>query len=291
MDTLPPGERYERLIRLVSLARSLEAQGYPNAAKLYWALAHSQQLRESRQAAPSELDNKMAAAIDCLKAENADERLIEALKHGRQALAENRPIRHTEIPNVRVCRACGEVFLGDPPPRCPECAARPITFLEFLPMYHWETLLPSQALVALASAPDEVRAAVQGMSEEQMLQKPAPDAASVHSLVFHIAFDQELLAVRIEKMLTQPYPQLEGVAVWADAEDQKTPVQQLLERYQRSREETVRRLMHIGYEEWQRSGWHNEFGRVTILQQVCYFARHEREHLPQIEEARRLVGG
>ena len=40
--------------------------------------------------------------------------------------------------------------------------------------------------------------------------------------------------------------------------------------------------------DWWRTGRHEEFGVVSIKQQVSYFASHELTHLPQIE---RLVNG
>jgi len=38
--------------------------------------------------------------------------------------------------------------------------------------------------------------------------------------------------------------------------------------------------------DWWRTGEHEEFGTVTLRQQVSYFAAHELTHLPQIEALR-----
>lgn len=65
-------EDYEHLIRLVWVARGLEAGGYYNAAKLFWATAFSEELRTSNeQGLPLEaddLDREMQTAIDTLGA-------------------------------------------------------------------------------------------------------------------------------------------------------------------------------------------------------------------------------
>ncbi len=45
----------------------------------------------------------------------------------------------------------------------------------------------------------------------------------------------------------------------------------------------------VGQIRW-RTGHHDEFGEVTVLQQASYFAKHERSHLPQIAESRRAIG-
>jgi hypothetical protein len=42
-------------------------------------------------------------------------------------------------------------------------------------------------------------------------------------------------------------------------------------------------------DDWLRPAWHEEFGRVTVTQQVSYFARHERDHWRQIRRLREQV--
>lgn len=50
-----------------------------------------------------------------------------------------------------------------------------------------------------------------------------------------------------------------------------------------SRQEIIVRLDSIPFAVWWRTGRHEEFGVVSIKQQVSYFASHELTHLPQIE--------
>ena len=68
--TEPNVKSYEHLIRLVRVARGLEAGGYYNAAKLFWAMVFSEELRASNeQGVPLEagdLDREMQIAIDTL---------------------------------------------------------------------------------------------------------------------------------------------------------------------------------------------------------------------------------
>lgn len=49
------------------------------------------------------------------------------------------------------------------------------------------------------------------------------------------------------------------------------------------------RLESIPLRDWWRIGQHEEFGTVTLRQQVSYFASHEITHLPQIELLRRQL--
>ncbi len=47
--------------------------------------------------------------------------------------------------------------------------------------------------------------------------------------------------------------------------------------------EMLAKLESIPFADWCRMGRHEEFGVVSIKQQVSYFAAHELSHLPQIE--------
>lgn len=59
--------------------------------------------------------------------------------------------------------------------------------------------------------------------------------------------------------------------------------------YQSAREDTVARLARIDSAGWQRTGRHEEFGRVTLIEQASYFAAHELTHLRQLEQLRRAA--
>lgn len=290
----PPATRYEHLIRLVRVARGLEARGYYNAAKLFWAAVFSDEIRASNEAgvpiATDELDRETEAAIDALAASRVKPELIVALQHGRQGARENRTIPWTEIPEVYVCRTCGEVAFGQAPQRCPTCGARAVTFREFPPVYYLEPLHPQQAVAALASAPDEVEETVKGLSEQQMAQPPRPGEWAIRNVLSHLLVAQGLLAGRLEKMLVEDNPSLEGVAAWAIGGEESLSAREILERFRASRQATVNRLKELPAQDWWRTARHEEFAQVTILQQVSYFAKHDRYHLPQIEAIRQATG-
>jgi len=62
---------------------------------------------------------------------------------------------------------------------------------------------------------------------------------------------------------------------------QISPCSGVLQQYSSSRQAMVICLSHLVAEDWWRTGQHDEFGQVTLLQQASYFARHERSHFPQ----------
>jgi hypothetical protein len=280
--------------RLVHAARALEAGGIYNAAKVLRALAVSQEIRASILAgepvASEERDREIQGLISALRAEGIDEAILRIVDHGRIAALENRTIRIDEIPPVFVCRTCGQVALRQPPPRCDVCGARPLSWREILPIYFLEPLQPPAALEALAATGEDVEASVRGLTEEEMAQAPSPGEWAVRDVLSHLLTAQGLLAGRVEKILAEDMPSLEGVAAWALGSQEGLPAGDMLARYRESRRATVDRLASISLQDWWRAARHSEWGEVTLLQQASYFARHDASHVPQIDVLRAAMG-
>jgi uncharacterized damage-inducible protein DinB len=287
-------ESYEHLIRLVRVARGLEAGGYYNAAKLLWAAAFSEEIRTSNEHGvpldADDLDRELQTVIETLGAAGAEPELIAAFEYGRQAVRENRIIPWTEIPEVHACRTCGEIALGLAPRRCPTCGARALTFRELRPVYYLEPLPPQEAMAALISGPDEVEDAVKGLSEEQMTQAPEPGDWAIRDVLWHLLMAQRVFAARLPKMLAEDDPSLEAIAVWTIEGEESLSARDILAHYRDSRASTVDQLKAMSPDDWWRTARHEEFVQFTILQQASYFAKHERSHLPQIEAIRQVIG-
>ena len=284
---------YRGLVRLIRVARALEGGGFYNAAKLLWAAAFSQEIRASRQAQAThgadDLDGEMAEAIHALSTSGARPELIEALSRGRQGAKENRTIPLADTPAVHVCRVCGEIMLHEPPRRCPSCSADALTFREFLPTYYLEPLDPHRALETLSASLDEVSQLIGGLSEAQVSRPQAPGEWSLRDALDHLRVAEGLLAGRIEKMLAEDDPSLSAAAALAMVSDEPRSAAEVFAQYRALRMATLARLRAMSLQSWWRTGRHEEFGRVTILQQASYFAKHERSHLPQMEAIRRIA--
>jgi len=52
----------------------------------------------------------------------------------------------------------------------------------------------------------------------------------------------------------------------------------------------VAKLEGMPLADWWRTGEHEEFGTVTLLEQVSYFTKHERDHWRQIYLIRQALG-
>jgi len=288
----------DTLSHLLALAAKLEGEGQYNIAKLARAAAEAM----TRQAAfklalPSEKDklvSEIERAVTALSTLDADEDLLAALKQGAAAMAEGRlPLIH-ETPHACVCRTCGHIVLGEPADKCPTCGAWPATFKRFLPVYWLDALEPFAALERLRQTPLDVAALLEGLSEKDLRQQPEDGGWAIRNIVSHLRDAQGVLSFRLGLLLEQENPSLESKAVfeWATEEEERPPTtQEIFDTYRASRQEIIARLESIPLDDWWRTGQHEEFGTVTIRQQVSYFASHEITHFSQIESLRnQLVG-
>ncbi len=279
------------IVHLMALASRLEGEGQYNLAKLARAAVDSL----LRQAAheieiPSDREGLLAEvkkAAEALSALEMQMELVTAMQRGAAAMAGGRlPLIH-ETPNPFVCRTCGRVSLAEPPAKCPVCGAWAATFQQFPPVYWLEAYEPFTALEQLRRTPEQVEAMLAGLDERAMNTPPAQGEWAIRNTVSHLRDAQGVLSFRLGLLLEQDNPVLESKAVfqWATDESERPPnTREIFDSYRESRQATLALLEGIPLADWWRSGRHQEFGVVTIRQQVSYFAAHELTHFPQIQE-------
>ena len=215
--------------------------------------------------------------------------LATALINGASTLTERRLALIDETPHPYVCRTCGHLVLGEAEGKCPTCGAWPDTFQWFAPIYWLEALDPPAAMEKLCHTPLEVAALLEGLSEEAMTRLPVDGGWAIRNIVSHLRDAQGVISFRIDLFLKEENPVLELKAVfaWATNEAERPPTTgEIFETYQTSRGDMLDKLEALPLADWWRTGKHEEFGRVSIKQQVSYFASHEITHLPQIESLR-----
>lgn len=284
----------ETLIYLFALAARLEGEGQYNLAKLARAAADSL----CRQSAyliniPTEKD-KLAAdiqqTIEALFHLNMSADLLSALKQGTEVMAQGQlPLIHV-TPHPYVCRTCGTISLSPPVNSCPTCGAWSDTFQRFLPVYWLDALEPFAALERLRQTPLAVDKLIEGLSDEALNQVPPDGGWAIRNVLSHLRDAQGVLDFRVDLFIKAVHPVLESKAVfaWAKNEAERPPsARDIFKTYRASRAETLRKLESIPLSDWWRTGEHEEFGTVTLRQQVSYFAAHERTHLSQIQS---LIG-
>jgi uncharacterized damage-inducible protein DinB len=138
----------------------------------------------------------------------------------------------------------------------------------------------------------EVTTLLEGLSEVVMNQQSEDGGWTIRNIVSHLRDAQGVLSFRLNLFLKEENPILESKAVftWATKEGERPPsTHEVFETYKASREETLIKLENLPLADWWHTGRHEEFGTMTLRQQVSYFASHEITHLPQIELLRRQL--
>ena len=280
----------DTLIHLFALAAKLEGEGQYNLAKLTRAAADS----FVRQAAyglniptdKKELSADIKETANSLTDLEVSTDLINALKKGANILAEGNLPLFDVAPHAHVCRTCGHLVLNQPSGNCPICNARVGTYQRFPPVYWLDVLEPFEALERLRKTPNEVEVLMDGLSESELNQQAQDGGWSIRNTLSHLRDAQGVFSFRVDLFLSEEHPILESKAVftWATNEDDRPPsAREIFETYKVSRSETIHKLENYPLAKWWKLGQHQEFGPVTLRQQVSYFAAHELTHLPQIE--------
>lgn len=281
----------ERIGELAILARAVELIGAYNGGKLLRAALDRELVRWAAEHRPSDaaLEARLAAVARALREAGHPPALVEALERMAPHIATGGFVTLADAPEARVCRVCGELFVGTPPEACPTCEAPRLTFREHLPTWFLDPIEPGQVLEALAAGPETLRRTLDHLPEARLDAAPRAGEWSARRTLEHIVGVEELLTARVARLLNEDEPDL---VAWTPASgeppsDESTPVTDadtatLLGRYLELRGRTVERLRGLTPAEWQRAGRHPEWGRITVLAQAGYFARHEASHLAQL---------
>ncbi len=284
-DEDPTGRR---IVGLLAVARGLEDDGQYNAAKVFRAAALAEGFRATRRHPRPGVDLEEAldrAVADLEEAGHGDE-LLSVARRARDIVRGGGWPTLDEIPDLFVCRDCGEATVGEPPSSCPVCRGRALRFQEIGPIYFLEPMEIDDLLAALASGADQVEELTAGVTEEEAGRGEWP----MRAIVSHLLGAERLLVGRAERMLNENDPEFVSVEpedVTERDEGEQPSTSEMVERFLDARRATLSRLRSLSPEQWKRAGRHPEWGRLTVQQQLSYVALHEHSHLADLE-ARRL---
>jgi DinB superfamily len=279
MTTLEPATD-QAVLSALTAARALEAEGQYSAAKLFRAAALGQALRATRDYPRSsgEMERAMADALAAWREARGTDALATAMERVSAAVRDGRQwVTLDEAPPPFVCRSCGEVMLGDAPPACPQCGARRLTFAAVPPIYFLEPLNVETLLQALR----------QGMEEVSQLCGSLDDAQSAHGswppreIIQHLITAQDMLGDRVRRMLEENEPFLASISPPV-ADPGAMSFVDLIGRFLTGRQQLLSQLEALQPAPWERTGFHPEWGRITVRQQLSYLAHHEHSHLGEL---------
>jgi hypothetical protein len=147
----------------------------------------------------------------------------------------------------------------------------------------------AELIAAYERGIEDLRAAVAGMTAEQVLRRPIPGRWSTLEVVAHLADTEIYYTDRIERTIALERPLLIGVDERPYPERlnyQAFDLAEQLDLFTALRRHGTRILRLQPPEAWLRAGVHSETGIVTLRQQVFQAVRHVRHHLPFIAEKR-----
>jgi uncharacterized damage-inducible protein DinB len=147
-------------------------------------------------------------------------------------------------------------------------------------------------IAEIRDAPPIIRAAVQGLNDEQ-LDTPYRDGGwTARQVVHHLADSHANAYLRFRWLATEDYPTIKTYDqdVWAALPDSRLPVGSSLKLLEGLHERWVAFLELLPDEAWSRRGMHPERGEVTIDDLLEIYADHGAHHAGQITDLRARKG-
>ena len=145
----------------------------------------------------------------------------------------------------------------------------------------------------IAETPARLRAAVQGLSTEQIAAPYRPGGWTVGQVVHHLpdshlnAYVRFKLALTEEEPVIKPYDQER----WAELQDSRTtPVETSLTLLESLHQRWVILLRSLAPKDFSRSFRHPELGAVTLDRNLSLYAWHGRHHVAHITSLGKRMG-
>jgi hypothetical protein len=142
-------------------------------------------------------------------------------------------------------------------------------------------------------APANLRAAVAGLSDQQLDTPYRPEGWTVRQVAHHVPDSHLNAYVRFKLALTEDEPTIKPYAEdrWARlADTQATPVEVSLTLLDSLHNRWVRLLRALQQEDWKRTFRHPELGLVPLEKNLALYAWHGRHHVAHIENLRERKG-
>jgi hypothetical protein len=134
----------------------------------------------------------------------------------------------------------------------------------------------------------EVMSALEGVTDDELDRRPAPDKWTSREIVHHLADSEMTSAIRLRRLLAED----DAVIVGYDQEEfarklhYDRPIEPSLDALRAARSTTAAILERMTEHEWARAGTHTESGRYTVLRWLEIYAEHAHNHATQIRTAR-----
>ena len=145
----------------------------------------------------------------------------------------------------------------------------------------------------VAATPAALRAAVQGLSPQQLDTPYREGGWTVRQVVHHVPDSHMNAYIRYKLALTEDEPTIKPYAEdrWAELEDSKsTPIEVSLALLENVHDRWVRVMRSLKPEEWKRQFRHPEMGVVSLEKSLALYSWHGRHHVAHVTELRKRMG-
>jgi len=145
----------------------------------------------------------------------------------------------------------------------------------------------------IEQAPAALRAAVKGLTPDQLETPYREDGWTVRQVAHHVPDSHMNAYVRFKLALTEDVPTIKPYAEdrWAQLTDtQSTPVEVSLALLESLHSRWVNLLRSLGPEDWKRTFRHPELGLITLEWNAGLYAWHGRHHVAHITSLRNRMG-
>jgi hypothetical protein len=148
------------------------------------------------------------------------------------------------------------------------------------------------AIQTLAAAADEARAAVQGLSDEQLDTPYRPDGWTIRQVIHHLPESHMNTYIRFKLALTEDHPTVRPYDedAWSKTPDARGDIQPSLRLLHYLHQRLVLVLNGITEDQWKRTFHHPENGDVQLERNLLVYAWHSKHHVAHITGLRQRMG-
>jgi len=150
-----------------------------------------------------------------------------------------------------------------------------------------------QGIVDIQATPANLRAAVAGLSPEQLATPYRPEGWTLIQVVHHLPDSHLNAYTRFKLALTEDNPVVKvyDEARWAELEDGRhAPLEISLTLLEMLHVRWILCLQSLAHEDFSRTFQHPVLGQVTLDKSICLYAWHGRHHVAHITSLRDRMG-
>lgn len=145
----------------------------------------------------------------------------------------------------------------------------------------------------IAATPEQLRSAIQGLSDQQLDTPYRPSGWTVRQVVHHVPDSHLNSYVRFRWALTEDEPAIKTYHEdrWAELPDARTaPVEVSLRLLECLHARWVGLLRSLTDQDWKRTFRHPDLGLISLEKNAALYAWHGRHHVAHITALRKRMG-